>query len=91
MTVQLISASILATKIVQSIYFLNQNFKPLALVWLYSLDCVGHGSLGNPKERVSRDPAHITENSWRLEILDYITMTCLYIDVIYCNILQLNG
>ena len=41
---QLISAFVLATEIVQSLYFLNPKFKASSqLLWLYSSVCVGHG------------------------------------------------
>ena len=40
----LISAFVFATRIVQSLYFLNPKFQASShLVWLYSLVCVGHG------------------------------------------------
>ena len=43
-TVQLISAFVFATQIVQSLYFLNPKFQASGhLLWLYSLVCVGPG------------------------------------------------
>ena len=41
---KLISAFVFATRIVQSLYFLNQKFQASShLLWLYSLVCVGPG------------------------------------------------
>ena len=43
-TAKLISAFVFATRIVQSLYFLNPKFQASSyLVWLYSLVCVGPG------------------------------------------------
>ena len=43
-TAKLISAFVFATRIVQSLYFLNMKFQVSShLVWLYSLVCVGPG------------------------------------------------
>ena len=43
-TAQLISAFVFATRIVQSLYFLNPKFQaPSHLQWLYSTVCVGPG------------------------------------------------
>ena len=43
-TVQLISTFVFATRIVQSLYYLNPKFQASShLVWLYSLVCVGPG------------------------------------------------
>ena len=42
-TTQLISAFVFATRIVQSLYFLNPKFRASShLQWLHSLVCVGH-------------------------------------------------
>ena len=43
-TAKLISAFVFATRIVQSLYFLNTIFQASShLVWLYSLVCIGPG------------------------------------------------
>ena len=43
-TAKLISAFVFATRIVQSLYFLNPKFQaPSHLMWLYSPICVGPG------------------------------------------------
>ena len=43
-TAKLISAFVFATRIVQSLYFLNPKFQASShLLWLYSLVCIGHG------------------------------------------------
>ena len=43
-TAKLISAFVFATRIVQSLYFLNPKFQASShLLWLYSLVCIGPG------------------------------------------------
>ena len=54
-TVKLISTFVLATRIVQSLFFLNPKFQASSyLLWLYSPDCVG-----NPENWFSHKEAHI--------------------------------
>ena len=52
-TAKLISAFVFATQIVQSLYFINQNFQ--AFLWLYSLICVEPGR--KPERLFSHDAA----------------------------------
>ena len=55
----LISAFVFATRIVQSLVFLNQKFQaPSHPVWLHSLVCVGPGR--KPEDRFSHNEAHFT-------------------------------
>ena len=52
---KLISAFVFATRIVQSLYFLNPKFQASSrLLWLYSPVCVG-----NPASRFSQNEAHM--------------------------------
>ena len=57
-TGQLISAFVFATRIVQSLFYLNLKFQASNhLLWLYSLVCVGPGR--KPESWFSHDTAHI--------------------------------
>ena len=59
-TAKLISASVFATRIVQSLYFLNPNFKPLAIF----CDCTARfvsDQVRNPEDRFSHSEAHMSE------------------------------
>ena len=57
-TAKLISTFVFATRIVQSLYFLNTKFQASShLLWLYSLVCVG--LVGNPENRFSHTEAHL--------------------------------
>ena len=57
MTIKLISAFVLASYIVQSLFFLIPKFQDCSqLLWLYSLVCVGPG--WKPKDRFSREWVH---------------------------------
>ena len=59
-TMQLISAFVFTTYIVQSLYFLNLKIQAYNNnLWLYSLICVG--MVGNPEDRFSHNSAHIIE------------------------------
>ena len=61
-TVQLISAFVFATKIEQSLLFLNLNFQASShLLWQYSLVCVRPGQT-YPEDRFSCVGAHIMSN-----------------------------
>ena len=54
-TVKLISAFVYATRIVQSLYFLNPKFQAYRhILWLYSPVCVG-----NPEDRFSHNKVHL--------------------------------
>ena len=56
-TAKLISAFVFATRIVQSLYFLNSKFQASShLLWLYSL--VVSDLVGNPEDRFSQNEAH---------------------------------
>ena len=57
-TAQLISAFVFATQIVQSLYFYNQNFKPLAILFGCTAPFVSD-LVGNPEDRFSHDAAHV--------------------------------
>ena len=64
-TAKLISAFVFATHIVQSLYFLNKNLRTLAILWLYSLVCVGPGR--EPRRLViSKRGSHYTVGQKRL-------------------------
>ena len=76
--VQLISAFVFTTRIVQSLYFLNPKFQASShLLWLISLDLVG-----NPEDRFSHNEAQImsclsfssppNHNSYMLRFLFHI-------------------
>ena len=57
-TAKLISAFVFATRIVQSLYFLNQKFQTSShLLWLYSWFV--SDLVGNPEDRFSHNVAHI--------------------------------
>ena len=63
------------TKIVQSLYFLNQKFQASShLLWLYSLVC-GHWSdlVRNPEDRFSCDMAHLFPGQWSEALSEYKT------------------
>ena len=54
-----ISAFVFATRLVQSLYFLNRKFQASShLLWLYSLFYVGPGR--KPRNRFSHNEAHVT-------------------------------
>ena len=56
-TVQLISTFVLATKIVQSLFFVNPKFQASShLLWLFSRVCVGPNR--KPEDRFCHDAAH---------------------------------
>ena len=58
-TAKLISVFVFATRIVQSLFFLNPKFQASShLVQFYSLVCVGTGR--NPEDRFSQNEAHFT-------------------------------
>ena len=58
-TAKLISAFVFATRIVQSLYFLNTKFQDSShLVWSCSLVCVGP-VVGNPEDRFSHNVAQM--------------------------------
>ena len=57
-TAKLISAFVFATRIVQSLFFLNPKFQASShLLWLYSPVCA-EPLVGNPEERFSQNEAH---------------------------------
>ena len=59
-TAKLISAFVFATRIVQSLYFLNAKFQGCSyLLRLYSPACVG-----NPEDRFSHNEAQIEAMQW---------------------------
>ena len=58
-TAKLISAFVFATRIVQSLYFLNPKFQVSRhILWLHSPVCVGPGK--KPEDRHSHNEAHIS-------------------------------
>ena len=60
---KLISAFVFATRIVQSLYFLNPKFQASShLLWLYSPLCVGHG-------RKPRRPVFSQRGSYAMLVL----------------------
>ena len=62
-TAKLISAFVLATRIVQSLYFLNPKFQASShLLWLYSPVCVGPG--GKPRRLVFSVRGSNTPRNW---------------------------
>ena len=76
-TMQLISAFVLATKIVQCIFFLNPKFQAFSHLWLYSMACVGPGP--NPEDRFSHDGALIKHLYFIKKSLAYYELQILYI------------
>ena len=57
-TAKLISAFVFATRIVESLYFLNPKFQASShLLWLYSLVCIGPGR--KPRRPVFSQLAHL--------------------------------
>ena len=59
-TAKLISAFVLATRIVESLYFLNPKFQASShLLWLYRPVCVGPGQ--NPEDQFSHNEAHMKQ------------------------------
>ena len=67
-TAKLISAFVFATRIVQSLYYLNPKFQASShLLWLYSPVCVGPGR--NPEDRFSQNEARIIFLVSKSEIL----------------------
>ena len=57
-TAKLISAFVFATRIVQSLFFLDPNFKPLAIFRGCTARFVSD-LVGNPEDRFSHNEAHI--------------------------------
>ena len=69
---KLISAFVFATRIVQSLYFLNPIFRASShLLWLYSLVCVGPG-------RKPQRPVFSERGSYSLHILHLVTCNNVY-------------
>ena len=59
-TAKLISAFVLAIRIVQSLYFLNTKFQASShLVWLHSPVVSKADLVENPKDRFSHNEAHM--------------------------------
>ena len=68
-TAKLISAFVFATRIVQSLYFINPKFQASShLLKLYSMVCVGPGR--KPERLFSHDAAHMISSADKL--LKYI-------------------
>ena len=58
-TAKLISVFVFATQIVQSLYFLNTNFKPLAIFCGCTAQFVSE-LVGNPEDRFSHNEAQLS-------------------------------
>ena len=57
-TAKLISAFVFATRIEQSLFYLNPKFQACShLLWLYSLVCTGPGQ--KPEDRFSHNETHM--------------------------------
>ena len=70
---RVISAFVIATRIVQSLYFLNPKFQASShLLWLYSLACVGPG--WKPEHWFSHDAAQIKKKLYHGYIPDFLVI-----------------
>ena len=81
-TAKLISAFVLATQIVQSLFYLNLKSQASShLLWLYSLVCVGPGR--KPEDRFSHNEAqvilHISSQKPKLSVIIRSTSLLLMI------------
>ena len=73
---KLISAFVFATRIVQSLYFLNPKFQVSShLLWLYSPVCIGPGR--KPRKRFSQNEAQMIIEECHLSIL-HRNISCRY-------------
>ena len=67
-TAKLISVFVFATRILQSLYFLNTKFQASRhLLWLYSLVYVD--LVGNPEDQFSHNEAQIRKKGWEALIM----------------------
>ena len=84
-TAKLISAFVFATRIVQSLCFLNPKFQASShLLWLYSLVCVGQGRKPQRQVFSRRDsyiivPLILAEDLWMV-LWVYLILTLLVLE-----------
>ena len=85
-TAQLISVFVFATQIVQSLFFLNTNFKPLAIF----CDCTARfvsDLVGNPEDPFSHDAALVQGVQHRMDlVVNFFVLLKLFLLLCFCYI-----
>ena len=84
-TEKLISAFVFATRIVQSLFFVNTKFPASShLLWLYSLVCLGPGR--KPQDRFSHNEAQIRSLSVYLVLCFEVDIVLELLMHVYCKV-----